>query len=266
MITPASVAKELIQPPVTGVQWRVMNDSQSPSLARDSKVRSEAKEVKFVVSDELAAELEGRIAGLFTRDPHCVEGGGYSLASIYCDSPSWDVYYRRGRYRYCKYRIRRYGDTDVAHLERKVKKGYQVRKKRCELHLDLLPELSASDCRIGEGACKYRSHLSRQSMKPVCLIRYDRTAYFGALDNAPVRMTFDRSISGLQWAQWSFNSSSQCDLLIPGFVVCEFKFRGSMPNLLRDLVHQFSISPTGISKYRRCVEYWNLVAPDKAGA
>lgn len=266
MITPASVAKELGLPLVSGVQWRGMNDSQSPSLARDSRVRSEAKEVKFVVSETVAAELEGRIGELFTRDPHCVDGGGYSLASIYCDSPTWDVYYRRGRYRYCKYRIRRYGDTNVAHLERKVKKGYQVRKKRCELRLDLLSELAHSNCAIGELACKYRSHLKRQAMRPVCLIRYDRTAYFGSVDGLPVRMTFDRSVRGQQWHKWEFESDREGDLLLPGFVVCEFKFRGSMPSLLRELVHQFSVSPTGISKYRRCVEYWNLIASDKANS
>ena len=266
MITPASVARELNQPLVTGVQWRIMNDSQSPSLATDSKVRSEAKEVKFVVPDSIAAELEGRIGELFSRDPHCVNGGGYSLASIYCDSPNWDVYYRRGRYRYCKYRIRRYGETDVAHLERKVKKGYQVRKKRCELSLELLPELAQANCGIGVVACKYRSHLKRQAMRPVCLIHYDLTAYFGAVDSMPVRMTFDRSVRGQAWQKWVFETEGSGDLLLPGFVICEFKFRGSMPSLLRELVHQFSVTPMGISKYRRCVDFWNLVASDKASS
>jgi hypothetical protein len=272
MITPIRGARKTLDFPTSATtpdagiasalaQRQRMNDSQSPSLATDAQARSNAKEVKFVLCEETAVEVERRIAESFAPDPHCIGGTGYQLASIYCDNPTWDVYYRRGRCRYCKFRVRRYDQADVAHLERKVKKGYQVRKKRCELPVSSLSELETPTNRLNQSVYKYRSQLTRQTMRPVCLIRYERTAYFGAIDTQPVRMTFDRHICGQRWNQWSFDSSDTNSELLPNLVVCEFKFRGSMPTALKELAHQFSLTPTGLSKYRRCVEQVALITP-----
>jgi hypothetical protein len=46
--------------------------------------------------------------------------------------------------------------------------------------------------------------------------------------------------------------------ILTGQSIVEFKFRVAMPALFKDLIHEFSLTPSSVSKYRLSVEACGL--------
>lgn len=201
-------------------------------------------------------ELEDRLRGKLSLDPHAdpAHDNTYALTTLYCDTPRWDVYHRVGRFRLFKFRVRRYGMSDVVYLERKAKRGRQVRKRRSRIALSGLGLLAQSETSDDRQTAWYQHQLRRQSLAPTSVLSYQRRAYFGAFADGPVRITFDRDIRGALAQAWSFDPSTIMQPLLPGQVVAEFKFHTTMPGLFKAVMYEMQLSPAGSSKYRRCLE------------
>jgi hypothetical protein len=90
---------------------------QSPSLDRRGAAEP-ARELKLLLDEPLACEVQRRLRPVLSLDPHCEGDGGYQLTTLYCDTPQLDVLHRRGRYRLFKFRLRRYGTSNRIYLER----------------------------------------------------------------------------------------------------------------------------------------------------
>ena len=73
----------------------------------------------------------------------------------------------------------------------------------------------------------------------------------GAIEGGTVRVTFDRNIRGELTDGWAFRTVGDQPELLPGFVVCEFKFRVALPAMLKEIVESFTLTPANVSKYRR---------------
>ena len=109
-------------------------------MAHIREVRSQAREVKFVVEADMAGLIRQWARTHLDPDPH---GGGpfgdeYQTTSVYFDTDAFDVFHRRGSFGRSKYRIRRYGDEETVFLERKMRQPAVLAKRRTILSLAAL--------------------------------------------------------------------------------------------------------------------------------
>ncbi len=214
--------------------------------------------MKFLLDETQALQVVQQLQEHLTLDVHAEQDqqNGYQLSTLYCDTPAMDVFHRRGRYRLFKFRLRRYGDSGTVFLEQKLKKGTEVRKHRTEIDLDLVQRFEQPVGAHADGweGMAYHRALERHRFLPVCRIDYHRVAYFANPPEGPVRLTFDREVRGIREGQWSLTGQQPATALLPGQVVCEFKYRGPLPALFKSVIQSLKLTPQGVSKYRRWVE------------
>jgi hypothetical protein len=208
--------------------------------------------MKFLLDPAKAAELERLLQGSLSPDPHAdfAHGNSYSLTTLYCDTPELAVFHRRGRYRLFKFRLRRYGASGRIYLERKSKRRLEVRKRRAVVALDDILRFQQSPDGNGWAGAWYHSQLVRNQFQPVCILHYDRVAYFGPGEHGALRLTLDRNITGGLVNAWSFEQPAQQHRLFADKVVCELKYRGPLPALFKSVIDSLQLLSVGVSKYR----------------
>lgn len=233
---------------------RTSDESLSPSLRPWTAGDVPAFEMKFVLDEATAREVEGRIAWQLSPDPHSdpALGNAYRISTIYCDTPAFEVYRRLGRHRHRKYRLRRYGNESVIFLERKTKRGERVRKRRVTVDVGELRLLSASSVDADWSGRWFHQQLLEQRLEPVCAVHYLRTAYAGAESGSPLRLTFDRQLRTSLVKTWEPPCLPGGNSVLEQCVICEFKFRGALPALFKDVIRDLTLNPGGVSKYRNC--------------
>lgn len=228
--------------------------SLSPSLRGKGNGLGPAYEIKFLLDEARAAEVEARLLTLLLPDPHCdpTLGGMYAITNMTCDAPGLPVFYRDEKVKNRKYRVRRYGTGDVVYLERKRSRKGRVTKRRVEAAVGQLESVAAG--RSDEAAHSwFLQEVREMDLAPVCRMRYLRRALFGTAPDGAVRVTFDRSIRGSLAAGWSMDARGEERTLLDGLVICEFKFHNAMPAALKAIAAAMRLEPTGVSKYRTCV-------------
>ena len=246
--------------------------TESPSLFRpgafDEDDTPPAYELKFLLTEEQARDVERRVRGRLSPDPHADPAldGAYRTTSLYTDTAQFDVFRRVGEFGRSKYRVRRYGQAGPAFLERKDKNGDRVRKCRVPVPADDLSVLAAPGAPAGWPGGWFHQQLTIRRLGPVCRITYDRVAYLGTADGGTVRLTLDREVRGEAAAGWDdLRPVGATPELLPGRVICEFKFRLALPLLFKELVQALRLNPSPVSKYRRFVEAAGLAGPATGG-
>jgi VTC domain len=235
---------------------------ESPSLASPGDGAGAAYELKFLLDEARAQEVEAWARRRLTLDPHGdpALGGAYRTTSLYFDTPELDVYHRSPSYKRRKYRVRRYGALPWLFLERKTKWGDRVQKRRTgvpDADLRLLAHpLSLVDW---PGHWFHRRLLARR-LGPACRIAYQRTAYAGTSADGPLRLTLDRRVRGLLTTAWDLTPFDGGLPLLTGQVILEFKFRSALPVLFKEIIAAFRLSPRTVSKYRLCRGAWGAPA------
>src|SRR6266545_998732 len=224
-----------------------------------------AYEVKFLLTEGQVAEVVARVTGKLALDPYAdpAMGNAYLITSLYTDTSNFDVFYRTEGYNRDKFRVRRYGHTGPVFVERKTKNGDKVRKHRARINPAEVADLAAPSLN-GEWAGEwFHSQLLEKHLRPVCRVAYERVAYLGTADGGTVRLTFDRNIRGMSAGEWKLEAVNAAATLLPERVVCEFKFRTTMPALFKGIVADLALTPTPVSKYRTFVQDAGLapVAP-----
>ncbi len=228
-----------------------------PGAAADGAT---AYEVKFLLTEVQAAEVEARVAGKLALDPYAdpAMGNAYLTTSMYTDTPGFDVFYRTEGYNRDKFRVRRYGVSGPVFVERKTKNGDKVRKHRARINPAEVVELSAPTLNGEWGGEWFHSQLIERQLRPVCRVAYERVAYLGTADGGTVRLTFDRNVRGVLAGEWKLEAVGGGSPLLDR-VVCEFKFRTTMPALFKGIVADLALTPTPVSKYRTFVQSTGLV-------
>jgi hypothetical protein len=248
---------------------RAAGELESPSLfvgAVDETGAPAAYELKFLLTEDQAAAVTERVRTRLSPDPHSDPelGGAYRTTSIYTDTPRFDVLHRNGDYATSKCRVRRYGTSGPIFLERKDKDGNRVRKCRATVPADDLAILSRKHAPDGWVGGWFHQQLALRELSPVCRITYERVAFMGATEGGTVRVTFDRNIRGEPVNGWAFRTLTDTPELLPGLVVCEFKFRVALPLLFKEVVEALALTPTTVSKYRRFCRATGLGGADRA--
>jgi len=210
-----------------------------------------SREVKFLLPRRQGDEVREWARKRLGPDPNSDgEGDGYRVTSLYFDTENYDVFHRLGSYGRSKHRIRRYGSSDGVFLERKLKTGDVVVKRRSLVGLDELEFLDRE--RSGqhwEGDWFHR-RLAARGLKPVCQISYQRTALVSATALGPVRFTMDGDIGVLRGGRIGFYSSQHAVRLVENHFIVEMKYLDEMPGLFRTMVREFRMVPQAVSKYR----------------
>lgn len=231
---------------------------ESPSLFRRDASDTPAPaayEIKFLLMEELAREVEARLRGRLSLDSHAdaTLGGAYRTTSLYTDTPDFLVFRRLGEYGNTKFRVRRYGSDGPVFLERKDKTGDKVHKTRVPVPSLDLAVLAAGQERESWAGQWFRGEITGRRLGPVCRISYDRVAYLGSADGIAVRVTFDRKVRGEPSATWNVEPVAMESELFPHQVICEFKYRLSLPRMFKEVIESLGLHPTPCSKYRRFI-------------
>lgn len=222
----------------------------SPSLI--SALAGNAYEIKFRLTLEEANDAERWARQRLAPDPHG-NNGVYHTTSLYLDTPYLDIYHKTRGYRRSKYRLRRYGAAEWIHLERKLRRGDRVRKRR-----DTVPLAEVSCLVDGVNGGWFGERVRERLFQPICWIAYTRTAFQSATPNGPLRLTLDRDVMGTPATRWTVPPSVEGRTLLPDEVILELKYRTSLPPLFHELLAALTSRLAGVSKYSRCVEAWDL--------
>ncbi len=234
--------------------------AKSPGLRADAGA-GPAFELKFELSTDDVLRMKAWARRHLHPDPHGVDGS-YQVTSVYCDTPDFDVFHRSAGYRGSKLRLRRYGSAAFVFLERKVKRGDQVRKRRVEVSPEDLQRLGGY---VNGGtppgswsAGWFLNHALKKQVAPTCRVGYRRSAFYGVSGQQNIRLTIDENLIGVPARGWEAHPLEDGIELLSGGALLELKFQNSMPELFRQLLPELPLRTARVSKYRRCVRLCGL--------
>jgi hypothetical protein len=207
-------------------------------------------ELKFIVSRNLAAEIREWARKELEPDPYAVAGDGYQTTSLYFDTDEFDTFFGRLSYARAKYRIRRYNNSSIVFLERKLKTGSRVAKRRSQIHAEDLGRFARGTA--WEEQWFWR-RLQHRRLQPVCQIAYKRTARVGEALAGPLRLTIDDEVTGTTVGRIEFSDRVDAELL-PDQSIVELKYRLHVPVVFKRLIQEFQLQSMSFSKYRLAVK------------
>jgi hypothetical protein len=213
------------------------------------------------LGDDIRAWARDRLG----RDPH---GGGpfhdqYGVVSLYLDTDAHDVYHRRRSYGRSKYRIRHYENDEAAFLERKLRTRLRLTKRRTRIPLEAISSLRLDDPNPAHPGYWFFRRVLLRRLRPVCVIRYSRTARMAETSEGPVRMTLDASVTAAPTNLVTL-SPGPARALVEGQMILEVKYSGVFPRIFKDLVDEFHLMPRPASKYRFAVQTLGLAGSGAA--
>ena len=217
-------------------------------------------ELKFLVNDALGLRIRDWARERLAADPH---GRGshadeYVVSTIYLDTAARDVYHRRGSFGRSKYRVRRYGDEQRVFLERKLRSGSRLAKRRSDIDLSALAHLLDD---TDPATRWFRRRLAVRRLDPVCRVTYSRIARTGMTADGPARLTLDCALAGAPVDAFTF-AGAELQPLLQGQMILELKYRGAIPAIFRQLADTFALRPQRSSKYRLAARTLGLVETD----
>ena len=237
----------------------------SPSLQTSSKASAHAYEMKFLLPEEAARQLQSWAAAHLNVDAYAnpEQGNSYQTTTLYLDTVPLDLFHQPQKFRGRKYRLRRYGQEENIYLERKRRRGDRVRKRRHCVQEDELVLLETRQQCPGQPEEWFHRKVARHELRPSCCVTYERAAFMKRGITGPMRLTFDRRIRGVRADDWSVSPVTDGTQILAGEVICEFKFRESVPALFQQIIEAMQLQPASVSKYRRLMQA--ILNPNDSG-
>jgi hypothetical protein len=233
-------------------------------------------ELKYLVRDEHLSEIRALIKPFVELDPHGLgrEGRGYTVRSIYLDTPTLRCYHEKkaGIRVRRKLRVRGYNEFrpgDWVFLEIKRKIQNRVVKNRAPLRFEMLGSVFESGDvdrhvvtnrhypRSRDDGRRFFFHVYRYGMIPTFSTVYEREAFFGRFDPG-LRITLDRDLRGRAYpALTDLYDDRYLRTVRPEYSIMEVKFDRSFPGWLRPVLGRFDLRTEALSKYCMCAEVWD---------
>lgn len=189
----------------------------------------------------------------------------YSTTSLYFETPAFDVYQRRGSFGRAKYRVRRYGDSDVVFLERKFRTSQLLAKRRTTVPLTDLERIGAPHPDPAWQGYWFYRRLNARKLRPLIQLSYDRVARVGSSDHGPFRMTVDCNLHVLPMPAHTFLLGVGMPILTDKCIV-ELKYCQQLPAIFKSLVEDLNLELQKVSKFRvglRSLDYPLPKDPDE---
>jgi len=235
-------------------------------------------EFKYLVRAELIEKVSDFLSVHLRLDSYSGSrgGAGYTVRSIYFDSPDLECVQRKlGGEKYREtYRLRTYNRPGSAplYLERKVRDGLLCRKERMVLsgsQLQALAELSYDGINAATDASKITEtlffRLYRQAYRPAALVSYERQAYFDQHETY-LRVTLDRDLRALICPSLNMiYNEDRLERVLGRWAILELKFARALPRWLRWLSVSFQLQRLACSKYCTCAAYLLGERPSLSG-
>ena len=236
-------------------------------------------EAKYVIPRSMMPEIIKFIEPFCELDSHC-RGipPEYEIRTLQLDAPNMALHFAKeneaiNRF---KLRVRTYGDDMKAPVFLEIKQNVQgvTRKERASLAASKwgkrLFDATVQNIHFRtdrEEVCflNFSRLVKEIGARPVVIIRYIRTSYFGAFDHY-ARVTFDRDMSYLpttSWTLWpeapkwiTMDSTNAQNKQFPfSGMVLELKSLCDAPQWMVELVKHFGLERTGHCKYSNAI--WN---------
>lgn len=232
----------------------------SPSLTTGGPNGAPAYELKFLLGAAQARAVQAWAERHLALDPHAdpALGHAYRIGSLYLDTPTWDVFHRRGVHRRRKWRLRRYAAAPGLFLERKSKAGDRVAKRRTSIPEEDLARLRQPELDPAWSGHWFHRRMLLRQLQPALRICYDRVAHIGTSAEGPLRLTLDHNIHCVPAEDWDVGEPAGGLPLLHEQVILELKYRSSLPALFKRLLHEMGLNPSPVSKYRLGVHCWGL--------
>lgn len=235
-----------------------------PRKARDLGVMLDRLEVKYLVDRTRRTALERDVMALMRLDAHSRRDGGYTVRSLYLDTPDYMAYHEKvaGTAVRHKLRLRVYGEdpereTPFVQLEIKSRVIGFIHKTTARVALADYPALERAMWRrtlppahlMADPGVREFFRLQRQfNLEPKIIVQYRRQA-FERPEFQRVRVSFDDA----------FFASRNLDLLGPlragqrvmpqGSAVFEIKADGALTRALHMLIGKYDLGNEAFSKY-----------------
>ncbi len=230
-------------------------------------------EYKYKVSYSKLSELRERISPFTISDSNMDFGGenGYTVRSIYFDTPKYDFYQEKkeGLRIRKKIRIRGYNHYDqknIIFLEIKRKNEKKIYKNRAAIHYnDLQNFLITCDSEkyiipdhnvelAIENSQQFLFHIHRNSLLPAVLVIYEREAFFGKFDRS-LRITLDKNIRGTIFPDiYKLYEEKNIKYPIPNYFILEVKFYHIFPSWMSTVIESMNLGLQPFSKYTNCID------------
>jgi hypothetical protein len=226
-------------------------------------------ELKYTITEELAARIREHIQNFFTLDSHVLPGErGYVVNNLYFDTPDLRFYYDTKFRKLTRYkpRARYYGEqaTDLIWPEIKYRHASVIWKRRYCIPIDQWPNL------FNPGLVEPRQPLIKNQLdtfddliywygaQPVLHVRYFREPYVTELEEYG-RVTFDRQLC-CRATNGSFELTyDEQEMLYyddpvnarsaDSPVILEIKVETLIPFWAIELIRKFNLLQRGFSKY-----------------
>jgi len=247
------------------------------------------EELKYVIPDEVLDGLRREISPFVELDEYGAgfEERGYTVRSIYLDSPQLLYYHEKQAHlqNRKKLRIRGYnenGSDDRVFLEIKRKFSSAIAKDRAPMAFSDLTSLFQSNeverfigswngfPKAREAARNFFYHVCHSNLRPTNLVVYEREAFLGRFDPT-LRLTFDRTLRGRMYPEL-MDLFVEHELLpvMPGNFILEVKFNTAFPSWLRPILAKHGLMQRAASKYCMVIDLFDQrkqgITPVLAGA
>jgi len=227
-------------------------------------------ELKYLLPQSVAKQIAQDLRNYLEPDPHSVNGGQYSVTSLYYDSPDHKAYWDKieGLKFRRKVRIRVYGDQPVTpesncFVEIKQRVDKVLQKKRVIIPYAAALKLCGSGkaCQVAGGRdravvqeIQYLSETLR--LQPSCIVRYNRLAFNGSEYDVGMRVTFDNNLKYRAHAltRLTPNSADYHYFLPPDWSVMEIKVNNRVPYWLTEFIGKYRCTLRRVSKYCLALE------------
>ncbi len=220
-------------------------------------------ELKFLVPIERADRVREVVRRFcpFDKYGEARPGHAYTVRSIYFDSPQAAIYTHKveGLHTRVKVRVRGYNEITSASwvgLELKRKRADLSWKTRAHARLDeaaawlgrLPSEDDLFEAGEKEAADYFHYVVNRFTLRPVCLVAYEREAYVGHSDPT-LRVTFDMNVRG-RLVGSLLELGADCPAVVfQRHLILEVKFDHHAPAWIRPVLAEIGVTRRALSKY-----------------
>ena len=215
------------------------------------ETRDRAREVKFLVDAKTRPALVEWARTNLAADGHGdgVYADEYNTVTLYFETDKFDVFHRHKSYGRSKFRVRRYGHSDIVFLERKFRTDRLLAKRRTTVPVNDLEHLVDAKPDINWPGYWFHRRINLRQLKPIVQMSYERVARIGNVGSGPVRMTIDTNLRVLPMPDRALIPGVGLPLLEDKTIV-EVKYRIELPVLFKEMAEKFGLQVQKVSKYR----------------
>lgn len=221
-------------------------------------------EYKYPLTNGQILVEDAKISAIAFKDVHVGETGFYNVRSLYFDDYENSCYManENGVDEREKFRIRIYNQSaERISLELKEKIRGKTSKSAClisesqcrQLMKGQIPTVIDSSQRVLN---KLAYLMAVRLMRPAVIVDYDRVPYIYRLDDANVRVTFDKNITSISDVSTFLDKKVYGRGVMPvGHALMEVKFDSFLPDEIYSLLQLEGLTASTFSKYYLCRKF-----------